>query len=415
MTTAFALAAAGLSLIAALLYGIGELLLVRSRARGSRAALARLGLVRRLLVGGHGSGATSLLLALRLGRVLAAAVLSAALAAIVPSIAAALCLALLLVFGVGFLLPLRFSFGDPAARLGALAPVLQVLLLPVAPLAALLLKFGYAHKPTGSDQEAVSDLREAIDLAEQEGRIRAQEGEMLHRVVDIRRTTVREIMQPRIDMVCAPASATVEEVRDLAVESKHSRLPLYGQSLDDIRGVISVKDLLQAWQQGGADRPALPLAHPPQFVPETTVARDLLVRFLREHIPLAIVVDEYGGTAGMLTMEDILEEIVGEIQDEHDRDEVPPLALQPDGSVIALGKCDIHDVEEALGVYFAAGGFDSAGGLVFERLGRVPKSGEVLESDGVEIKVLEADQRRIHKLHFRRRAPAEGSGSDPAH
>ncbi|HEX9636577.1 MAG TPA: hemolysin family protein [Acidobacteriota bacterium] len=404
MAGAIALTVFGLALVALLLYGISEQWLVRSRARASRAVLAHLSLAKRLLAVGGSSSATALLLALRLGRVLASAVLTAALVALLPRMELALLLSLGLLVAIGFLLPLRFSVGDPARGLVRLAPLLQVLLLPVAPLSALLLKFGYARRAAGSDEEAVGDLREAIDLAEQEGHIRALEGEMLHRVVDIRRTTVREIMQPRIDMVCASAGATVAEVRDLGFESKHSRLPLYGANLDDIRGVISVKDLLEAWQQGADDAPALPLAHPAHFVPETTVARDLLIRFQRERIPLAIVVDEYGGTAGMLTMEDILEEIVGEIQDEHDRDEVPPLELQPDGSVLALGKCDIHDVEEALGMQFSPGGFDSAGGLVFERLGRVPKSGERLESDGVEIKVLEADQRRIHRLLFRRRS-----------
>ena len=240
-------------------------------------------------------------------------------------------------------------------------------------------------------------------LIEEEGR------KLLQSIVDFGDTLVREVMTPRPDMVAISGDATLAEVRALFQEQEYSRIPVYGENLDNILGLLYVKDLIRL---EGASTEAhlqtdLPqLLRPATFVPETKRVADLLKEFQRQQTQIAIVVDEYGGTAGLATIEDLLEEIVGEIRDEYDV-EMEPISEEPDGSFVFSGKVNFDEVRDRLDVEVEPEGFETVGGYVLTRVGRVPSAGETFELDGMDVEVLEAERRRIHRVRFRRRLPSE--------
>ena len=236
-------------------------------------------------------------------------------------------------------------------------------------------------------------------LIEEEGR------KLLQSIVDVGDTLVREVMTPRPDMVAISGDATLAEVRELFQEQEYSRIPVYGENLDNILGLLYVKDLirLEGANLGAHLQPDLPqLLRPATFVPETKRVADLLKEFQRKQTQIAIVVDEYGGTAGLATIEDLLEELVGEIRDEYDV-ETEPVSEEPDGSFVFSGKVNFDEVRERLDVEVEPEGFETVGGYVLTRVGRVPAVGEKFELDGMDVEVLEAERRRIHRVRFRRR------------
>ena len=213
-------------------------------------------------------------------------------------------------------------------------------------------------------------------------------------------------MTPRPDIVAVPERASVPELRALFREQEYSRFPVYKENLDNILGVIRVKDLLQLDHQA-ADS-IVPLIRPATFVPETKRVPELLKEFQRKQVQMAIVVDEYGGTAGLVTIEDLLEEIVGEIRDEDDV-ESEPIVEEGNGSFVFSAKVSFDDLRERLDLEIESGGFETVGGYVLARVGRVPAVGETLEIDGLSIEVLEAERRRIHKVRIRKPAPVPHS------
>ena len=210
-------------------------------------------------------------------------------------------------------------------------------------------------------------------------------------------------MTPRPDIVAIEDDATIEDLRALFREQEYSRLPVYKENLDNILGVIFVKDLIQNPATAGSDS-ITPLIRPATFVPETKRVPEMLKEFQRRQAQIAIVVDEYGGTAGLVTIEDLLEEIVGEIRDEYDV-ETEPVIDEGNGSYVFSAKVSFDEVRERLGVEVEPQGFETVGGYVLTRLGRVPAVGETFEVDGLQVEVLEADRRRIHKVRFRRAQP----------
>jgi CBS domain containing-hemolysin-like protein len=241
-------------------------------------------------------------------------------------------------------------------------------------------------------------------LIEEEGR------KLLQSIVDFGDTLVREVMTPRPDMVAIAADATLSEVRALFREQEYSRIPVYGENLDNILGIVYVKDLIQLKdvpEQATLQGDLAPLIRQASFVPETKRVADLLKEFQRKQTQITIVVDEYGGTAGLATIEDLLEEIVGEIRDEYDV-EVAPVTEEPDGSFVFSGKVKFDEVRERLRVDVEPEGFETVGGYVLTRVGRVPAVGERFELDGMNVEVVEAERRRIHRVRFRRVAPEEG-------
>jgi putative hemolysin len=249
------------------------------------------------------------------------------------------------------------------------------------------------------------DAAQAYQEAQQEqGIIEGDERRLLQSIVDFGDTLVREVMTPRPDMVAIRADATLDELRALVREQEYSRIPVYNENLDNIVGVVFVKDLIRLTDPAAGParlQPDLPaLVRPATFVPETKRVPELLKEFQRKRVQIAIVVDEYGGTAGLVTIEDLLEEIVGEIRDEYDV-ETEPIVDEGNGSFVFSAKVNIAEVHDRLGVEIEPEGFETVGGYVLTRVGRVPSVGEKFELDGLVVEVLEAERRRIHKVRLR--------------
>jgi len=213
-------------------------------------------------------------------------------------------------------------------------------------------------------------------------------------------TLAREIMTPRPDIVAVAAAAPVSALRRLMGDTKYSRIPVYGKDLDDILGVVEVRDLLDF--QGDADSPVAPLARPVHIVPETKHIPELLREMQGRRVTFAVVVDEYGGTAGLVTVEDIVEELVGEIKDEYDV-EGDPLTVEPDGSVVADGRASVERLEQALETELSLDEeIDTVGGLVTSIFGQIPRAGERTSYRGFEVEVLLAEKKRVNRVRFRR-------------
>jgi CBS domain containing-hemolysin-like protein len=224
-------------------------------------------------------------------------------------------------------------------------------------------------------------------------------------------TLVRAVMTPRPDIVAIAAAAPVSELRRLMRDSKYSRVPVYGKDLDDILGVVEVRDLLDF--EGAAEGPVSGLVRPAHLVPDTKRIPDLLREMQGRHITFAVVIDEYGGTAGIVTVEDIVEELVGEIKDEYDV-EGDPLAVEPDGSVVADGRVGVDRLEEALETELSLDAeIDTVGGLVTSIFGQIPRAGERTSYRGFEVEVIAAEKKRVNRVRFRR-APVASPASSPA-
>ena len=255
---------------------------------------------------------------------------------------------------------------------------------------------------TAPEEEEAPRGSEAGDeqrLIEGEGR------RLLQSIVDFGGTLVREVMTPRPDIVAIRDHSTIADLRALFREQEYSRFPVYRENLDNIVGVVFVKDLIQLIDGAiHADAPIEGLLRPATFVPETKRVPELLKEFQRKQVQIAIVVDEYGGTAGLVTIEDLLEEIVGEIRDEYDV-ESEPVVDEGDGTFVFSAKVSIDEFRDRLGVEIEGNGFETVGGYVLTRVGRVPTVGETFEIDGLIVEVLEAERRRIHKVRVRKAAP----------
>lgn len=250
-------------------------------------------------------------------------------------------------------------------------------------------------------------IQALIDVGEEEGIIEEEEGELIHSIIEFGDTRVNEVMTPRTEVVALPITATVREARDAIIESKYSRLPAYREQIDNVEGIIYVRDLLQSWLDDKEDASIASLLRPVYFVPETKPVSDLLREMQKARAQLAMVIDEYGGVAGLVTVEDILEEIVGEIEDEDtESDEIVQIVEASDGYYDVLGSTEIGKIERLFEMEIEDDDFTTIAGLVINDSGYVPTQGEHLNLRGLDVEVLEADSRRINKLRLRR-APVE--------
>ena len=261
-----------------------------------------------------------------------------------------------------------------------------------------------AQATTASDEEAGEAAHAYLEAGEEQGLIERDERRLLQSIVDFGDTLVREVMTPRPDMVAIRADATLDELRALFREQEYSRIPVFTENLDNILGILFVKDLIQLTGAPGETQAIAGLVRPAAFVPETKRVPEMLKEFQRKQVQMAIVVDEYGGTAGLVTLEDLLEEIVGEIRDEYDV-ETEPVIDEGHGAYVFSAKVNIDEVRERLNVAIEADGFETVGGYVLSRVGRVPSVGETFELDGLGVEVLEAERRRIHRVRFRKLSP----------
>jgi magnesium and cobalt exporter, CNNM family len=308
------------------------------------------------------------------------------------------------------LLPLAIVRRNPERVLELLLPPFDIVARLMKPISSGLVKLmtgDRVERPATVPEQDQEEQREVahqyLQAGEEQGVIERDERRLLRSIVDFGDTLVREVMTPRPDIVAIEDDATVDDLRALFREQEYSRLPVYKENLDNILGIIFVKDLIQNPSTVGSD-PITSFIRPATFVPETKRVPEMLKEFQRRQTQIAIVVDEYGGTAGLVTLEDLLEEIVGEIRDEYDV-ETEPVIDEGNGSYVFSAKVSFDEVRERLGVEIEPEGFETVGGYVLTRLGRVPAVGETFEVDGLQVEVLEADRRRIHKVRFRKAVP----------
>lgn len=287
----------------------------------------------------------------------------------------------------------------------ALLVLFSPFLLLLVPLLSRWLDGSVHRRDEESHEESASDeeIEAFIDVGTREGILEPQEGEMLWSIVDFGDTQARSVMTPRIDIVCAAVETPLDGLAERFVESGHSRLPIYEDSIDRILGILHIRDILRALRS-----PTPPsvreLIKPPLFIPETKPLGELLRELQRRFQPMAVVVDEYGGTAGLVTVEDLLEEIVGEIMDEHDA-LVAELMPQEDGSYRLDGRAHIELLDELFQVELEDPEYETVAGLIFTELGHVPQPGEVAESHGLRFTVEAVVDRRIEWVRVERIEP----------
>ena len=306
----------------------------------------------------------------------------------------------------GQVIPLLVARRDPERVLELLLPGFNRLaqgLTPITrPLLGLLKEARRERQESGGSSPKLNGLVDGGSKSDQRSEIdENEERKLLRSVVEFGDTLVHEVMTPRPDIVAVRSVSTIEELRSVFLEQQYSRIPVYRESLDEILGFVFVKDLV-GFDGGASDQCVVDqLMRPAYLVPETKRVAELLKEFQRQQVQSAIVHDEYGGTAGLVTIEDLLEEIVGEIRDEYDV-ESDPIVDEGAGSFLFAGTVGVDDLSERLNVEIERQGFETVGGYVLSRFGRVPRVGESISTDGVSVEVLEAEQRRVQRVRIRR-------------
>jgi putative hemolysin len=261
--------------------------------------------------------------------------------------------------------------------------------------------------------ETEAQIMFQVDVAEEEGVLEEDEGEMIRSIFEFGDTVAREVMVPRIDIKAMPETTTLAEATDLAITTGHSRIPVFRETIDDVTGIFYIKDSLRFFREGRLDVRVREVMREPHFVPETKKVGDLLSEMQSRRVHVAIIVDEYGGTAGLLTIEDILEEIVGEIQDEFDAEEAPVVQIS-EHEVLVDALLTLDDVNDLLSLDLREEDVDTLGGLVYARLGRIPQQGDEVVSDGVRLIVDELEGNRINKVRIILPETPAPAGSAPS-
>lgn len=261
----------------------------------------------------------------------------------------------------------------------------------------------------GRKKMTAYEIQDIIRASEDEGVVNEEESEMIRSIFSLRSTVAREVMVPRIDMACVSVEAGVREILETILACGHSRIPVFENSIDNVIGLLYAKDLLKYWGLSDDLIRIRSIMRPPYFIPETKNLEQLLQEFRNKHVHLAIVIDEYGGTSGLITIEDLLEQIVGDIQDEHDREEAL-FTLNEDGSVTADARMPIEELEELFGVEIERDKFDTVGGLIFHLTGKISATGDIIENGELAITILDADERKIKRVCITRRTGAETDG-----
>ncbi|MEG6549131.1 hemolysin family protein [Desulfocurvibacter africanus] len=239
-------------------------------------------------------------------------------------------------------------------------------------------------------------LEKAILEAKEEGDLAAEDTTMLLNVLRLSRLSVHEIMIPRTDMICAEVTDSIQQLGQLIVEHGHSRIPIYEDDKDNIVGLIYTKDLLPAMLGNSkAELTIRDILRPAMFVPENKNARDMLREFLARRMHMAIALDEYGGTSGLVTLEDVIEQIVGDIEDEHDIQEPEEILFLDNGQLRVSGRMALEDLNEESGMRLSSDQVETIGGYLCELTGRVPRSGDSFVVQGRKITVAEADKKQV--------------------
>jgi CBS domain containing-hemolysin-like protein len=252
-----------------------------------------------------------------------------------------------------------------------------------------------------------------MEVGEAEGIIEGREREMIETMVEFSDTRAGEIMTPRTEICALSSSATIKDARELIIEEKYSRIPVYTDSIDNIVGMVYVRDLMQVWAEGKEADPVETIVREPLFVPETIPAAELLKKMQIDRIQIAVVIDEYGGVAGLITVEDIIEEIVGEIEDEDtEQDEIVEI-IEGDGEYWdVIGSTEIDKIERLFDLELEDEDYNTIAGLVTSEAGYVPKVGDELRLRGLHIEIIRADEKRLQLLRLRREGDAETVSPD---
>jgi putative hemolysin len=285
-----------------------------------------------------------------------------------------------------------------------LAPYVHSLMVILSPLLLLPLALG---KRKGEEEEPLitvteEELKSMVDAGHEGGVLEGDERQMIYSIFELGDTLVREIMLPRIYITALEVSTPLTTAVDALIKSGHSRVPVYEESVDNILGLLYAKDLLRMWRKGEQIESLRSLLRPATFVPEAKKVDELLEEMQAGHVHMAMVVDEYGGIAGLVTLEDIFEEIVGEIQDEYDQSEEAPYTQVGEGEYIFQGRVDLRDFNEVMGSQLPTEETETLGGFVYEHIGRVPSTGESLQVGDISLTIEQVTGRRIRKVRAKK-------------
>jgi CBS domain containing-hemolysin-like protein len=314
---------------------------------------------------------------------------------------------------LGDLLPAALGSAYADALAPWMAYPMSILLFMFSPVVALMMFLGKLLSRLFGDNEMAAAVTEEeimtlVDAGQKEGTIERDEKDMIFSVLQLSQTLAREVMVPRMDIIALDVDTPIETALARFVQSGHSRIPVYTGTIDNIEGLLYAKDLLAMWHNGGPKPQSIrDLLRPAYFVPESKRADLLLNEFRASKIHMALVVDEYGGTAGLLTIENLIEEIVGDIQDEYDiHEEADYVQINPDEYTIDASM-DLDDINHLLDVELPTEENDTLGGYIYSKLGHVPVVGEIVEDDRLVMRVDQIEGRRIRKVHVLLKRPVD--------
>ncbi len=307
------------------------------------------------------------------------------------------------------LMPRLLAQNHPDDVFWVLLPALEVFYrfssVFVAPVNSLLNRMRRAEPEEATAEEEAEEAKEEIqafiDVGEEAGIIEESEGEMIQSIIEFSDTCVDKVMRPRPQIVAIEASATVADARQLMIESKHSRIPVYRDQIDTIEGIVYVRDLLMFCEAEKMSMRVTRCMRPAYFVPESKSVRELLADMQKAKVQIAVVIDEYGGVAGLVTLEDIIEEILGEIEDEDEATTIDEIVQSDDGSYLIDGSVEIRRVELLYDKELEADDFSTVAGLIINELGHVPTIGEKLDFKGLRFEVVDADNKRVNQVSVR--------------
>ena len=323
-------------------------------------------------------------------------------------VAVAVSVITLVTFVLAEVAPKTYAIQQPDRVALRVAPSIYFLTrLPVlGQLTKLLIMLGNVVTPGkglrgGPFAPSEDEVKATVDEATKGGEIEAEEREMIHSIFEFGDTILREVMVPRPDVVAVPVDSSLEEVLQVMLRTGYSRIPVYAGDLDEVQGLAYAKDVLRLLNEGRGDKPLAEILREPPVLPESMRAADALREMRRRASHMAIVIDEYGGTAGLVTLEDLLEEIVGEIADEYDREE-PNVEPLPDGGYRVNARLGIDEVNDLLGVELPDTEWDTIGGLLFNLIGRVPTEGQEVEVQGLRLRAERVQGHRVGRVRIHR-------------
>jgi len=303
------------------------------------------------------------------------------------------------------LIPRIFTFRKPEQVLQLLIPVhsvlrpfLNVIAFPLSSSLKFFSQLGSQEEKEKTEEHIEEEIRAFINVGKEEGILEKEEGQLIQSVVEFGDKVAGDIMTPRTEMATIETTSRLTELKKLMTETKYSRIPVFRNQAENIEGFVYLKDLLDIWDSPAGMDTIEKLVRPIQFVPETKRVAELLKELQRKASHMAVVVDEFGGVAGLVTIEDILEEIAGEIHDEDEAGEMMQIPKDANGNYIVPGNTPIQRVEELLGIRLESDENSTIAGYINSVFGRVPRKGEKYEYQGLRFEVKEADRRKIHKL-----------------